>query len=135
MKLFSTRVHGILDYLMGGLLIASPWLFGFNEGGAETWVPVLLGISVLVYSMLTRYEYGVFKTLSMKTHLTLDIIGGIFLAASPWIFGFNEYVYLPHLILGISEIAAATMTEKEVGTLPANHRRHTYRTHTHRTAH
>ena len=38
MRFISTRVHGILDYLMGPLLIASPWLFDFDNGGAETWV-------------------------------------------------------------------------------------------------
>jgi hypothetical protein len=102
-----------MDYLMGVLLIASPWLFGFANGGAAQWVPVILGISALIYSLMTNYELGVAKTISMKTHLTLDLMSGIFLAASPWIFGFNDVVYLPHLILGIAEIGAALMTEKE----------------------
>jgi hypothetical protein len=123
MKLLSTKIHGILDYIVGILLIAAPWLFGFagengqsqQNGekvlGAETWVPVILGISAIVYSLFTNYEYGfVSRKISMKTHLTLDFISGIFLAASPWVFGFNEFVYLPHLILGILEIGAAAMT-------------------------
>jgi hypothetical protein len=36
MKVISTRTHGIMDYLMGVLLIASPWLFKFSRDGAET---------------------------------------------------------------------------------------------------
>ena len=110
MKIISTRVHGVLDYLVGALLIASPWLFDFARGGAETWVPVVLGAGTIIYSLLTDYELGVSKTFSMKTHLGLDAMSGVFLAISPWLFGFNEYVYLPHLILGILELIAVWMT-------------------------
>jgi hypothetical protein len=112
MRFISTKAHGVLDYLVGLLLIAAPWLLGFAEGGAETWVPVVLGVSALVYSLLTDYELGVMKTLSMPMHLMLDLGSGIFLAASPWIFGFADRVYLPHLILGIMEIGASLMTDK-----------------------
>jgi hypothetical protein len=98
---------------MGLLLIAAPWLLGFATGGAEQWVPVALGIGVILYSLLTNYELGAMRTISMSTHLTLDLVSGIFLAASPWIFGFADTVYLPHLILGIAEIGAALMTEKQ----------------------
>ena len=111
MRVISTKVHGVMDYLMGVLLIAAPWLLNFARNGAETWVPVILGVGVILYSLITDYELSMAKTLSMKTHLTLDILSGIFLAASPWIFGFNEYVYLPHLILGILEVGAGFMTE------------------------
>ncbi|HYG01452.1 MAG TPA: SPW repeat protein [Chryseosolibacter sp.] len=110
MKIISTRVHGVLDYLVGALLIASPWLFDFARGGAETWVPVVLGAGTIIYSLLTDYELGVSKTISMKTHLGLDAMSGVFLAISPWLFGFNEYLYLPHLILGILELGAVWMT-------------------------
>jgi hypothetical protein len=111
MKVISTKVHGVMDYLMGVILIAAPWLLNFNRGGAETWVPVVLGAGVILYSLITDYELSISKTLSMKTHLTLDVLSGIFLAASPWIFGFNDFVYLPHLVFGILEIGAGAMTE------------------------
>jgi len=111
MKIISTKVHGVLDYLVGALLIASPWLFDFARGGAETWVPVILGASAILYSLLTDYELGVSKKITMKTHLGLDAMSGVFLAISPWLFGFNEFVYLPHLILGILELGAVWMTD------------------------
>jgi hypothetical protein len=110
MRFIPTKVHGILDYLAGILLIASPWLFGFANDGAETWVPVVLGAMALVYSLCTDYELGAVKLLSMPVHLILDLLSGIVLAASPWIFGFSDTVYLPHLILGIFEIGASLMT-------------------------
>ena len=126
MRFIPTRIHGMLDYLMGALLIVSPWLFGFNRGGAETWIPIILGAGVIAYSLVTDYELSATRKLPMSTHLMLDIGGGIFLAVSPWLFGFSDYVYLPHLIFGIAEIGAALCTKKVPDTAPA----HTHRTDT-----
>jgi hypothetical protein len=122
MRFIPTKVHGVMDYLMGILLIASPWLFDFNRGGMETWIPVILGVGALVYSVMTDYELGLTRTLTMPTHLTLDLISGILLAASPWIFGFADYVYLPHLVLGIVEIGASLMTKREPSNEGRGHR-------------
>jgi len=113
MRFIPTKVHGVMDYIMGILLIASPWLFDFNRGGMETWIPVILGVGALVYSVMTDYELGLTRTLTMPTHLTLDLVSGILLAVSPWIFGFADYVYLPHLVLGIIEIGVSLMTKRE----------------------
>jgi hypothetical protein len=123
MRFIPTKVHGVMDYLMGILLIASPWLFDFNRGGMETWIPVILGVGALVYSVMTDSELGLTRTLTMPTHLTLDLISGILLAASPWIFGFADYVYLPHLVLGIVEIGASLMTKREPSKEGRGHRR------------
>ncbi len=61
---------------------------------------------------MTDYEGGGKKAIFMSGHLTMDVILGIFLAASPWLFNFDEYVYLPHLIVGILEIGAGLFTER-----------------------
>lgn len=111
MKVIPTRVHGMMDYLVGALLIAAPWLFGFARGGAETWVPVALGAGAILYSLITDYEMSVARMLSMRTHLMLDTMSGILLAASPWLFGFDEHVWMPHLVIGLIEIGTAAMTE------------------------
>lgn len=110
MRFLSTRTHGVLDYLVGALLIAAPWLLGFAAGGAETWVPVLLGASVIVYSLLTDYERGMSPVLSMRAHLWLDALGGGLLALSPWLFGFADLVTAPHLVVGLLEVGLAMVT-------------------------
>lgn len=110
MRFIPSRVHGMLDYIVGLVLILSPRLFGFQMGGAEERIPVLLGVAALIYSLLTRYELGLFKVLPFRTHLTLDLVSGIILAVSPWLFGFADRVWAPHLVLGLLEIGAATMT-------------------------
>jgi hypothetical protein len=108
----STKAHGVLDYLMGLLLIVSPWLFGFANGGVAQWLPIVLGAMMLVMSLCTNYEAGAVKLISMRTHLGVDLAAGILLAASPWLFGFYEWVYLPHLVLGIAEIGASLLTSR-----------------------
>jgi hypothetical protein len=113
MRFIPTKIHGILDYLVGALLIAAPWLFDFADGSAKQWIPVALGISALVYSLFTDYELGAIRQLSMRTHLMLDLMSGILLAASPWLFGFADEVYVPHLVLGILEIGASLLTKQE----------------------
>jgi hypothetical protein len=122
MRWIETKTHGYLDYIMGVLLIAAPWIFGFARDGAETWVPVVLGAAVILYSLLTDYELGMSNIISMRTHLMLDLMGGAILAASPWIFGFADYIWAPHLILGILEMGAALMTKQVPGTERKFHR-------------
>jgi hypothetical protein len=112
MRFLSTRVHGMMDYLVGVLLIAAPWLFNFDRGGAETWIPVLLGAGAIVYSLFTDYELGAVRRISMPTHLNLDLGSGILLALSPWLFGFSDYVWEPHLIVGLLEIGTSLMTRR-----------------------
>jgi uncharacterized membrane protein len=110
MKFISSRIHGLMDYALGVVLIISPWLFGFGQAGWESWIPIALGIILILYSAMTDYEYSLTRQISMKTHLVLDGVSGVFLAVSPWLFNFSEVVFLPHLILGILEIGAALAT-------------------------
>ncbi len=115
MRFIPTRVHGYLDYLVGALLIVAPWLLGFAAGGAETWIPVILGVGVIVYSLLTDYELGVSRVIPMSTHLWLDALGGLLLAVSPWLFGYNDLVWAPHLIVGLLEIGLSLFTHTAPG--------------------
>ena len=105
-----TSVHGALDYLVGIGLITMPWFLEGAFGGAETWVPVAVGGSVLVYSLLTDYEWGLVGLISMQVHLILDGVGGLFLFASPFLFGFADAVMNPYLGIGLLEIVVALVT-------------------------
>jgi hypothetical protein len=112
MKIIPRKMHGLLDYVVGIVLIAAPWLFGFADDGPATYIPVALGAGALVYSILTNYEFGVVRLIPFRVHLLLDVLSGAFLAISPWLFGFSNKVYLPHLIFGLIEIAAGIMTRE-----------------------
>ena len=81
MKILSTRTHGILDYLSAGVLYALPRGLGWNDRLTRLLTGAAVG--TLVYSLLTRYEFGLFKVLPMKAHLALDGIEGAVLCAAP----------------------------------------------------
>ena len=111
MKIISTKIHGVLDYLVGTFLILSPWIFGLNPTEPEGVIFIVLGIMAFIYSIITNYELGLIRIIPVKLHLMLDILSGIVLAASPWLFEFSGKVYIPHLVLGLFEIVAGLITQ------------------------
>lgn len=118
-RVIPSRVHGIIDYITGIALVLAPTIFGFeDEGGAAVWIPRLIGIMILVQSLLTAYEWGVFHLLPFNVHLAMDYMAALLLAASPFIFGFYDNpanVWMPHVIVGISELAIALLTDTHAG--------------------
>ena len=104
MPILSTRTDGVIDYVVSVALIAAPYLLGFANGGPAQWVPMGLGAASLVYSLLTRYELGLWPVIPFAGHLGLDVLHGLVLASSPWVFGFAHEVYLPHLVIGLAEL-------------------------------
>ena len=118
MRFVPTWVHGIIDWVMGLLLIALRWLLGFARGGLESALPVAVGTAGLIVTFFTNHEYGVVRRIPMTAHLAVDGVAGAVLAASPWVFGFADVVWVPHVILGLTELAAAFVTK----TSPADRR-------------
>ncbi len=106
------RVHGIIDYIVGALLILAPFILGFADGTAAQWVPIILGAGALLYSLLTDYELGVARVIPMPVHLGLDNASGLLLAASPWLFGFAHRIWWPHVLVGVSEIVIPLLTQR-----------------------
>lgn len=105
MKFISSKVHGILDYIVAVLLFFAPIIFGFQSvGGAAVMVPMILGIALAIYSLCTQYELGVFKLIDFQYHLAVDVFAAVFLAVSPFLFGFIDQAmnaWLPHILVGI----------------------------------
>ncbi|WP_262267871.1 SPW repeat domain-containing protein [Microvirga yunnanensis] len=113
MRFLPTRVHGIIDYLWGLALLSTPWLFGFADVAAAKWTAVAFGLGAILYSAVTAYELGLLKLLPMPLHLILDGLAGLALAASPFLFGFADRVYWPHVLFGLFSVAASLTTDLE----------------------
>lgn len=107
-----TRIHGMIDYATGAVLILAPYLFGFADGTAAQWLPMVLGALIIVMSLITNYELSVVKVVPLPTHLVLDIAAGVLLAASPWLFGFADRIWWPHLLVGVMEVVVASLTRR-----------------------
>jgi uncharacterized membrane protein HdeD (DUF308 family) len=116
MRFIPTRLHAPVDYIVGVALIAAPWIFQFSEHTAATVVPIVLGIGLIVYSLFTNYELGVWKVAPMAVHNVIDVVAGTLLAASPWLFGFADEsanVWLPHVIVGAAAIFLGLTTVQQ----------------------
>ncbi|MCH7410582.1 SPW repeat protein [Belliella sp. DSM 111904] len=101
MRFISSHLHGVLDYFMLIILLASPWIFEFSDVQEAMIVPMATGVLILLMSLTTKYEFGVINLISLRIHLMIDILAGIILTMSPWLLGFRDWVFWPHFILGI----------------------------------
>ena len=118
MRFIPTRFHGPLDYIVGAVLIAAPWIFRFSEDTAATLVSVVLGSGLIAYSLFTNYELGLWKVAPMAVHNLIDIVAGAVLAASPWIFGYADEgtnYWLPFVVIGVAAIFLGLTTRQQGG--------------------
>ncbi|ACT91788.1 SPW repeat domain-containing protein [Dyadobacter fermentans] len=110
MKIVSTSMHARIDYIAGIFFFASPWIFSFTESVYAAWTVIAIAAVALTMSLFTDYEGGMVRSIPMRIHLMVDLLSGALLAASPWLFGFADQVFVPHLAMGLFEIAAAMLT-------------------------
>jgi hypothetical protein len=118
MRFIPTGFHAPLDYIVGAVLIAAPWIFQFSGDTAATVVSVVLGIGLIAYSLFTNYELGVWKVAPMAVHNLIDVVAGALLAASPWIFGFADQganYWLPFVVIGVAAIFLGLTTKQQGG--------------------
>ncbi len=114
MRFLSTNLHGFLDYIIAAFLIALPWLTNtYHIGGPVVWLPLFFGIALVIYSVLTDYEWGVFPMINLRTHITFDFLIGATLLFSVLYFGFYAYqLWWPHVALSLLLIALALLTRR-----------------------
>lgn len=112
-SVISTKAHAVWDYLAGTVLIGSPWLLGFADDEQALWPIVTAGVLVLLLATVTDYEGGIFKEVLMNLHLAFDRLIGSLLGASPWLLGFADRIYWPHLSLGFLLLLVGLLTERK----------------------
>jgi hypothetical protein len=121
MKPITPELHGVLDYTTAGLLIALPRLLRWSP--RVTQFMTMMAVGHAAYSLLTRYKYGVVKTIPMETHLAVDkIIAGTFMAAPLLMRGEDPAEIAALVGLGVYEMGATLMTEPEMPKQTFHHR-------------
>jgi SPW repeat len=85
----SLLAHGLLEYGVGALSIAAPFLFAFDSDTA-TVVAILLGAGIVVLGFVTASPTGVSRSLPVASHVVLDYVASLFMIVSPFIFGFTD---------------------------------------------
>lgn len=82
-------IHGLLDYVVGALFVAIPFLLDFAEDAAVA-VAVVAGVIVLVLTATTAWPPGLIKTVPVTVHAVLDAGLAVLLIAAPFLFAFSD---------------------------------------------
>jgi hypothetical protein len=103
------------------LLIAAPWIFGFNDVSSATVVSIAAGVIVLITGMSTRWRLSLVKLIPLRTHFRMDLTLGALLIVAPFVLGDSDRGDATRflVIMGVLEIATALSTRwdlrEEVG--------------------
>lgn len=110
MKIISSRMHGVLDYLTAGALLALPRALGWDRGVTRMMTGAAL--STIGYSALTSYELGLLKVLPMPAHLALDTLSAAVFCGGPLLFPDQDSGVRSTLVaIGLYELAATLLTD------------------------
>ena len=118
MRFIPTKFHAPLDYIVGAVLIAAPWIFQFSDETGGMVVSIVLGVGLIAYSLFTNYELGVWKVAPMAVHNLIDIVAGAVLAVSPWLVGYADdgaNAWLPAVVIGVAAIFLGLTTKQSGG--------------------
>jgi len=110
MKKISRKTHGIIDYLWAVVMISAPFVLGFITIIPAAICFFIAALLIIFQSLFTNYELGVWKKLPMAFHLDMDMVLGFTLAISPWLFGFYQQIFWPHVIMGTFSMVAGLTT-------------------------
>lgn len=81
--------HGVLEYVAGVVFIAAPFVLGFDSGAAIA-VAIIVGVLLILVAATTEGPTSLVNTLQIQLHVLLDYALGVFLVASPFLFGFSD---------------------------------------------
>ena len=83
-------VHGMLDYLVGALLIGAPFLLGFTDVGAATALSIVSGVALLAVAAASDGPTSMVNSIPRGVHILIDVGLGAFFIAAPFLFGFSD---------------------------------------------
>jgi hypothetical protein len=114
MGVISSKVHTIIGLAMGVVLLFASSIFGFADVTSAAMVALFVGIFIIANELITTSPYSPLRLVPMRIHIALDVVTGLFLAASPWIFGFFDAAmpmqWVPHVTAGVLTAGYALLT-------------------------
>lgn len=110
-QFLNSSLHGALDYLAAGALIALPFILGLS--GIALWLSVIGGSALILYSLLTDYHFGVLRILSFDAHLLLDLAAGVAFIVAPFVLGFDPFATGYYIVMALGVIAVVAFTARQ----------------------
>ena len=110
-RLLPAWFHAIADYAVGVALIVVALASGGSSSAVAT--GVVVGVTVLVVSVLTKYPLGVFKVLPFTIHSAGDYLAAALLLVAPWALDFassDAGLAAFYVVAGIAVLAVSLIT-------------------------
>ncbi|MDQ1492392.1 MAG: hypothetical protein QOJ23_4906 [Actinomycetota bacterium] len=115
-RLLPAWLHAVADYAVGAVLILAALLVGGTSGAVGT--GVVVGATVLLVSMMTRYPLGVVKVLPFQVHSAGDYLAAALLLAAPFALHFRQSdggLTALYVGSGIAVLAVSLITNYQYG--------------------
>src|SRR5258708_2412096 len=97
----STSTYGFINYVVAIILMSSLCLFGFSHVvGPLFFLPLIFGWLQLIMAILSKHKFGFMNVFPVSMHCFIDVVGGSFLMASPFIYAYSSQVVWPQVLLG-----------------------------------
>jgi hypothetical protein len=87
MRVISPRIHGYLDIVFILCFLVGPLAFGL--GGTPALISLLLGVTLLILTLITRFPLGVRKTVPFTVHGLVELAVTVFIALLPRLGGYS----------------------------------------------
>ena len=113
-RIISPVVHGILDYVSAIVLILVPGVLAFDEiSPFAYWLSVIAGCVLILYSLMTDYEFSIGMFIPLRIHLVLDFSAGILFILWPFIFDFTGLAMAYYLVMGFGILLVVALTQSD----------------------
>jgi hypothetical protein len=113
-RIISSGVHGILDYVSAIVLILVPGVLAFDEiSPFAYWLSVIAGCVLILYSLMTDYEFSIGMFIPLRIHLVLDFSAGILFILWPFIFDFTGLAMAYYLVMGFGILLVVALTQSD----------------------
>ena len=71
-------------------------------------------MALIAYSLLTKYQYALWRIIPLSVHMSLDVLNGLFVMLAPWIFGYRELLTstqeIVHYVLAVGVFSLVALT-------------------------
>ncbi|HUI47564.1 MAG TPA: hypothetical protein VL119_02635 [Acidimicrobiia bacterium] len=110
-RLLPAWLHAVADYAVGSVLIIIALAVGGSGKAVAT--GIVVGATVLVVSMLTKYPFGIAKVLPFTVHSAGDYLAVALLLVAPFALDFHGTdggLTAVYLLAGIAVLAVSLIT-------------------------
>ena len=113
-RIITSRVHGLLDYMSAIVLILAPSVLEFNEVSPYAyWLSVIAGVILILYSLMTDYDFSIGILIPLKTHLVIDFSAGVLFILWPFFFDFTGLALAYYLVMGFGILLVVGLTQSD----------------------